>query len=97
MVFFPFVQAGMEGPDDDSLNLSPGHLQHLEELSSHELGDMDDFFGTYGEAETDAVVEVVSKAIKRKPEGQEAESHPVKRPCPNEAAEAVAQEAAQFI
>ena len=58
---------------------------------------MDDFFGTYGEAETDAVVEVVRKAIKRKPEGQEAESHPVKRPCPNEAAEAVAQEAAQFI
>ena len=37
--------------DSDSLNLSPGHLRHLEEggISGHDIteGDVDDFFKDY--------------------------------------------------
>ena len=59
----------MEGLNDNTLDLSPGHLEHLEEMSSHEVGEMEEFFGIFGEAEADKVVEAAVKNQKRRTEG----------------------------
>ena len=87
----------MEGFDDDNLDLSPGLVEHPEEMSNQRTGDIEEFFGEYGQAEAGNAVEAAVGAGKRRPEVQEVESCPGKRPCPNETAESLAQEAAGFI
>ena len=87
----------MEGFDDDTLDLSPGLVEHLEEMSNQRTGDIEEFVGDYGQAEAGDVVEAVAGTGKRRAEAQEVESRPSKRLCPNVAVKGVAQEAAGFI
>ena len=87
----------MEGFDDDNLDLSSGLVDHLEDMSNQRTGDIEEFFGEYGQAEGGDAVEAAIGTGKRRAEVQEVESRPAKRPHPIEAVECVAQEAAGFI
>ena len=88
----------MEWFDDDSLDLSPGLLEHVVGMAHQETADIEDFFGMqYDPVDNAAAGEVADKAGKRTEEMQEAESRPKKRLCSGEAMEGVAREAASFI
>ena len=88
----------MEGFDDDSLDLSPGLLEHVVGMPHQETADIEDFFGMeYDPGDNAAAGDAADKGGKRSEEMQEVESRPEKRPCSSEATEGVAREAASFI
>ena len=88
----------MAGLDDDDLRLSPGMVADLNEMSSQERGELEDFFDIGEDATAEEVAEAAegvaaAAAGKRGQEMEEEESRPAKKAQTDD----VAQEAAEFL